>query len=81
MTDRHRAHPVKGGQKGNAMNKQLEERIVRERTVDTRNYRYIIVEVHNPNEQHAEIRRIPIECIGTTAALDNGNWQLVKVIK
>ncbi len=60
------------------MKKEFIDRITRERIVDTRKYRYVIKECYNATEQWAEIRRLPLEDLDTTAAIDG--WETVKVI-
>lgn len=61
------------------MKKELRERILNERIVDTKNYRYITEECYNASEQWLEIRRLPLSNLDTTAAI-NG-WETVEVIK
>lgn len=57
------------------MTKDFEARIMRERIVDTKLYRYIVKECGD----HAEIQRLPLRDLDTTAAIDS--WQTVKIIK
>ena len=57
------------------MTKAFIERVMREYIVDTRNYRYTFKDCGD----HGEIRRIALDCLGTTAAI-NG-WEPVKEIK
>ena len=59
---------VKTKMEATKMKKEFIERIIREGTVDTRNYRYRVFE--------GEIIRLPIEYLGTTAAF--GGWETVK---
>ena len=61
------------------MKTEFINRIISERVVDTKQYRYIAVDNHNGSEQWAEIRRIPIESLDTTDTI-NG-WKTVKIIK
>lgn len=58
------------------MTKEFEQKILRERIVDTRNYRYILKECYDPDGQWAEIRRLPLDKLDTTAAIDG--WETVK---
>lgn len=53
-------------------------RILRERTVDTAKYRYIVTEKHDDRAQWAEIKRLPLDKLDTTAALTD--WETVKRI-
>lgn len=57
------------------MTKMLREKIMNNGTVDTKTYRYRLVECGD----HGEIRRIRVEYLGTTAAIDG--WETVEVIK
>lgn len=57
------------------MKKEFIEKIMRERIVDTKNYRYAVKECGD----HAEIQRIPASKLDTTATLND--WETVKVIK
>lgn len=59
------------------MQKHLIERVFREGTVDTRKYRYRLRERDNAREQWAEIVRLPLEELGTTCALEPGEWEIV----
>lgn len=52
------------------MTNKFYERVMKERTVDTRNYRYTI------NEREGEIVRLRIEYLDTTRALNE--WETVK---
>lgn len=60
------------------MTKAFINRIMQERTIDTRNYRYIVTEEHDSNNQWAEIKRLPLDKLDTTAALTD--WETVKRI-
>ena len=60
------------------MKKSFEARVLRDRTVDTRKYRYTVANCHDASRQWLEIRRLPLEDLGTTAALTD--WETVKVI-
>ena len=51
-------------------------RVISERIVDTRRYRYIIRE--RLSNGCAEILRIPLDCIGTTKSIDG--WKVVKIL-
>lgn len=57
------------------MTKMLHEKVLQNGTVDTKTYRYRFVECGD----HGEIRRVRVEYLGTTAALDG--WETVEVIK
>ncbi len=61
------------------MKKELRTRIINEGTVDTKNYRYRIVECSDLESQWHEIVRIKLEYLDTTAAVDA--WETVEVIK
>lgn len=50
------------------------KRILDERCVETRKYRYIIAQ----EDQHVVIERLPLELIGTTKALDS--WEIVEIL-
>lgn len=56
------------------MTKTFKARVMKELTVDTRNYRYNVKDFGD----HTEIQRIPLEYLDTTAAI-NG-WEPVAVI-
>jgi hypothetical protein len=56
------------------MNKQLKDRILREGIVDTDKYRYTLKELPD----RTEIRRLPIEYLDTTAAIDG--WEVVEAL-
>ena len=60
------------------MTQDFEARLLRERIIDTRNYRYIIAECYDDNAQWAEIRRLPLNKLDTTAALTG--WETIKRI-
>lgn len=60
------------------MTKEFVERVMKERIVDTEKYRYMVTECHNSERQWAEIRRLPLDELDTTAAVDG--WETVKVI-
>lgn len=57
------------------MTKMFREKVLRNGTVDTKTYRYRFVECGD----HGEIRRIRIDYLDTTAAIDG--WETVEVIK
>lgn len=61
------------------MTKSFESRIMNERIVDTRNYRYIVADCYDDRTQWAEIRRLPIDKLDTTAA--NDGWETVRRIE
>ena len=54
------------------MKKEFIERVIRERVVDTRKYRYVC----HFGWTHASIRRMERRVLGTTAAYDR--WEVVK---
>lgn len=54
------------------MNKNFKNRVIKERIVDTKNYRYCVIEEGN----QLLIKKLPIEYLGTTQAI-NG-WKIVK---
>ena len=56
------------------MKKEFWERVKRERRLDTRKYRYIIDE--DIRLERPLIKRLPIEDLDTTAAIDG--WEVVK---
>jgi len=60
------------------MTREFTERVLSERVVDTKTYRYAAKECGDDEKQWLEIRRIRLEKLGTTAALDD--WETVKVI-
>lgn len=57
------------------MTKMFREKVLNNGTVDTKTYRYRLVECGS----QCEIRRIRIDCLDTTAAIDG--WETVEVIK
>ena len=61
------------------MTKAFIDRVLKERIVDTRNYRYIVAECYNVDEAWGEIRRLPINDLDTTAAIDA--WETVWTTK
>lgn len=60
------------------MTKDFINRLMHDRIIDTRNYRYIVTEEHDNEEQWAEIKRIPLSQLDTTATIDG--WETVKRI-
>lgn len=60
------------------MKKELRDRIIAGEIVDTETCRYILKVCQNHEKQWAEIRRLPIEYLGTPAALDG--WETVEVL-
>lgn len=61
------------------MTKQFIQKVLAMGSVDTRNYRYIVKHCYNHDEQWAEIRRLPLESLDTTAAIDG--WETVAEIR
>lgn len=61
------------------MKKEFAERVMREGCVDTRTYRYKLVLINGATEQYAEIQRLPLSKLDTTAALTD--WETVEVIR
>ena len=61
------------------LTKAFIERVRAERIVDTRQYRYVVKECYNVDEQWLEIRRLPLEALDTTEAIDG--WETVAKIK
>lgn len=57
------------------MKNSLIDRIRRELTVDTRNYRYNVRTVNNSTEQYDVIERLPLKWLDTTRAIDG--WEIV----
>ena len=57
------------------MTKMFREKVLQNGTVDTKAYRYRFVECGD----HGEIRRVRIEYLDTTAALDA--WETVEAVK
>ena len=57
------------------MKSKFRERILNERCVDTRKYRYIIVQ---GGGRYQVIKRLPIEWLGTTYA--SNNWETVEIL-
>ena len=57
------------------MTKEFETRVIRLGIVDTKLYRYI----YKDFDDHAEIQRLPLRLLDTTAAVDG--WETVKVYK
>jgi hypothetical protein len=71
-----------GHDKGDYMKKSFIARVFRERSVDTKNYRYIVEET-GYDDRPQRIKRIRLEYLDTTAALElqspknpNG-WEIV----
>ena len=56
------------------MKKEFVEKVMRELIVDTRKYRYIFADCCD----RSEIRRLPLEYLDRTAALDG--WETVQII-
>ena len=42
------------------MKKEFEAKLMQERIIDTKKYRYIVTEEHDADRQWAEIKRLPI---------------------
>ena len=57
------------------MTKTFREKILKNGTVDTKNYRYHVAQYPD----HCEIRRIPLDYLNTTTAIDE--WEIVEIIK
>lgn len=49
--------------------------------LETKQYRYAIVAWQNPETGvwSDRVERISLDCVGTTAMLDKGNWEVVAV--
>ena len=60
------------------MSKNTRNRVLNGETVDTKKYRYRLFACGNAIEQWAEIRRIPLEYLDTTAAV--GGWETVEAL-
>lgn len=61
------------------MKKEFVERVMREGSVDTNTYRYKLVHKEDACKQWAEIQRLPLSLLDTTAALSD--WETVEVIQ
>lgn len=61
--------------KEDEMKKEFVEKVKREQIVDTRNYRYRTAIWNGARTQKLQILRLPIEDLGTTAAIDG--WEVV----
>lgn len=59
------------------MDNKFFDKVLRERIVDTKQYRYTVKERNDADGQHIEIVRLPISSLNTTAAIDG--WETVKV--
>lgn len=57
------------------MTNSFVNRVLNERIVDTRKYRYVVKERYDYVSQWLEIRRLPIIDLDTTAAIDG--WETV----
>ena len=57
------------------MTKIFEQKVINHGIIDTRNYRYIYV----AGNISACIKRLPLELLDTTAAIDG--WETVKIYK
>lgn len=57
------------------MKKEFIDRVIREGTVDTAKYRYTSKLISGADGEYTEIRRLPLEELDTTAALDP--WEIV----
>lgn len=60
------------------MKKEIRDRVLCGEIVDTKKYRYVLKACGDHEKQWAEIRRLPIEYLDTTAAIDG--WETVEVI-
>lgn len=61
------------------MTKDFERKVLAKRIVDTKQYRYTVKDCYDSDKQWAEIRRIAIDKLDTTAAIDG--WETVKIIR
>lgn len=61
------------------MKKDFIKKVLAERIYDTDKYRYVVKECNDAEKCWQEIRRLPLEDLDTTAAL-NG-WETVAVIE
>ncbi len=61
------------------MKKDIRDRVLNGEIVDTKTHRYMLKPCGNHEKQWAEIRRLPLRSLDTTAAL-NG-WEVVEVIE
>jgi hypothetical protein len=59
------------------MTKAFKERVIRERIVDTKNYRYCVKECGDC----MKIIRIPFNMLDYTLSCDIENWEVVEIIK
>ena len=57
------------------MKKEFIQKVIREGIVDTEKYSYTAHLVNGSDEQHTEIRRLPIADLDTTAAMEP--WEVV----
>lgn len=60
------------------MKKTIRERILNGEIVDTKKYRYVLKVCGDHEKQWAEIRRLPLDYLNTTAAIDG--WEVVEVL-
>lgn len=60
------------------MKKEFEAKLMQERIIDIKKYRYIVTEEHDADRQWAEIKRLPISQLDTTKAIDG--WETIKRI-
>lgn len=60
------------------MNKEIRDRVLNGEIVDARKYRYVLKQCGDHEKQWAEIRRLPLELLDTTAAIDG--WETVEVL-
>lgn len=60
------------------MTKDFISRLLTERCIDTKQYRYIATEEHDSEKQWLEIKRLPIDQLNTTASIDS--WVTIKRI-
>ena len=61
------------------MKKEFIKRVIREEVVDTKKYRYVIKWKYFGT--CGIIKRIPLKCLGTTAVLDDDNWEFITMIQ
>lgn len=60
------------------MNEKIKNRVLNGEIVDTAKFRYVLKVCGDHEKQWAEIRRLPLEYLDTTAAIDG--WETVEVI-
>ena len=60
------------------LNDEFKARLMQERTIDTKDYRYIVTEEYDNEKQWAEIKRLPLSDLDTTKAIDG--WETIERI-